>query len=147
MTEPGSWMASLDLKDAFSQYPFTLIIESFLSLHIKESHRLDSMSNEHPDAMRIFTKVLEPGFSHLREIGFLSVKYVGASYLQGETFEECLQNITETVKLLQSVGFTINPEKSVLKPTQQLIFLRFFLNSKTMTLTLTNTKKKIKVSN
>ena len=78
MTEPGSWMASLDLKDAFSQYPFTLIIESFLNLHIKESHSLDSMSNEHPDAMRIFTKVLEPGFSHLREIGFLSVKYVGA---------------------------------------------------------------------
>ena len=142
MIEPGSWMASVDLKDAFSQYPFTLIIESFLNLHIKESHRLDSMSNELPDAMKISTKVLEPGFSHLKEVGFLSVKYVGASYLQGETFEECLQNITETVKLLQFLGFTINPEKSVLKPTQQLTFLRFFLNSKAMTPTLTNTKKK-----
>ena len=47
----------------------------------------------------------------------------------------------ETVKLLQSLGFTIYPEKSVLKPTQKLTFLGFALNSKTITLTLTDAKK------
>ena len=75
--------------------------------------------------MKVFTKVLKSALSHLREIGCLSVVYVDDSYLQGETFEECLQNITETVKLLQSLGFTIHPEKSVLKPTQKLTFLGF----------------------
>ena len=69
--------------------------------------------------MRVFTKVLIPAFSYLREIGYLSVVYVDDSCLQGKTFEECLQNITETVKLLQSLGFTIDPEKSVLKPKQK----------------------------
>ena len=99
------------------------------------------MPNGYSDAMRVFTKNLKPAFSYLREIGYLSVVYVNNSYLQGETFKECLQNITESVKLLQSLGFTIHPEKSVLKPTQKLTFLGFVLNSKTMTLTLTDDKK------
>ena len=92
--------------------------------------------------MRVFTKVLIPAFSYLREIGYLSVVYVDDFYLQGETFKECLQNITETIKLLPSLGFTIHSEKSVLKLTQKLAFLVFVLNSKTMTLTLTDAKKK-----
>ena len=99
------------------------------------------MSNGYSDTMRVFTNVLKPAFSYLREIECLSVVYVDDSYLQGETFEECLQNITETVKLLQSLGFSIHPEKSVLKPTQKLTFLGVVLNSKTMTLTLADAEK------
>ena len=38
MIEPGAWMASVDLKDAFFTNPFTLIIKSFLNSYIKESH-------------------------------------------------------------------------------------------------------------
>ena len=102
------------------------------------------MPNRYSDAMRLFTKVLKPAFFYLRKVGYLSVVYVDDSYLQGETFEECLQNITETVKLLQSLGFTIDPEKSVLQRTQKLTFLGFVLNSKTMTLTLTDAKKEKK---
>ena len=45
------------------------------------------------------------------------------------------------MKLLQSLGFTIDPEKSALKPKQKLTFLGFVLNSKTITLTLTDVKK------
>ena len=99
------------------------------------------MTNRYSDAVGVSTKALKPGFSYRREIGYLSVVYVDDSYLQGETFEECLQNITEIVKLLQSLGFTIHPEKPLLKSTQKLTFLEFVLNSKTMTLTLTDTKK------
>ena len=43
--------------------------------------------------------------------------------------------------MLRSLGFTIHPEKSVLKPTQNLICLGFIINSKDMTLTLTEEKK------
>ena len=45
--------------------------------------------------------------------------------------------------MLRSLGFTIHPEKSVLKPTQNLIYLGFITNSKDMTLKLTEEKKKI----
>ena len=43
--------------------------------------------------------------------------------------------------MLRSLGFTIHPEKSVLKPTQNLIYLGFIINSKDMTLKLTEEKK------
>ena len=43
--------------------------------------------------------------------------------------------------MLRSLGVTIHPEKSVLKPTQNLIYLGFFINSKDMTLKLTEEKK------
>ena len=95
--------------------------------------------------MRVFKKILNPDFSYLRKIGYLSVAYVDDPYLHGETFEECLQNITETVKLLQPLGIAIYPEKSVLKPSQKLTFLGFVLYSKTMTVTLTNTKKNYQI--
>ena len=44
--------------------------------------------------------------------------------------------------MLRSLGFTIHPEKSVLKPTQNLIYLGFITYSKDMTLKLTEEKKK-----
>ena len=39
--------------------------------------------------------------------------------------EVCFENIGATVNLLQELGFTIHPEKSVLLPTQK--YLYFFL--------------------
>ena len=38
MIEPGAWMASVDLKDAFFTIPLTLIIKSFLNSYIKKSY-------------------------------------------------------------------------------------------------------------
>ena len=57
----------------------------------------------------------------------MSVKYIDDSLLLGETFDICLKNIRTTVALLGELGFTITPEKSVLVPTQQIIFLRFVI--------------------
>ena len=142
MIEPGAWMTSVDLKDVFFTVPIHSEYQKFYKfIHERIPYEFTSMPNRYSDAMRVFTKVLKPAFFYLREVGYLSVVYVDDSYLQGETFEECLQTITETVKLLQSLGFTINPEKSVVKPTQKLTFLGFVLNSKIMTLTLADVKK------
>ena len=94
-------MASLDLKDAFFAIPVHSDCQKFFKFIQKGiPYEFNSISNQYSDAMRVFTKVLKPAFSYLREIGYLSVVYVNDSYLQDETFDECLQNITETVKLL-----------------------------------------------
>ena len=140
---PHFKMESVNLKNTFFTKPIHSDYRKFSKFIDKRiPYNFNSMPNGYSDAMRVFTEVLKPAFSHLREIGYLSAVYVDDSYLLGETFEECLQNITEDVKLLQYLEFTIHPEKSVLKPTQKLAFLGFVLNSKTMTLTLTETKKK-----
>ena len=71
----------------------------------------------------------------------MCVKYIDDSLLLGETFEICLNNIRATVALLRELGSTIHPEKSVLVPTQQIIFLGFVIDSVKMTITLTEERK------
>ena len=62
------------------------------------------------------------------------------SYLQGYTFSACEDNVNATVDLLQFLGFTIHPEKTVLVPSQEIEFLGFVLNSVEMKIKLTDCK-------
>ena len=96
--------------------------------------------------MRVFTKLLKPVFSYLRELGYVSVIYVDDSLLYGDTFDECLENVKVTLECLQELGFIIHSRKSVLLPTQIIEFLGFIINTRDMTLTLT-AKKKEKIIN
>ena len=77
----------------------------------------------------------------MRSLGHNSVVYVDNSYLQGETYQACLDNNSDTVKLLRELGFVIHTEKSVLTPSQTIVFLGFTISSKNMTLSLTDEKK------
>ena len=57
----------------------------------------------------------------------------------------CVKNVKDTITLLDHVGLVIHPEKSVLHPTQKLVFLGFQLDSIKMTISLTGEKaQKIK---
>ena len=99
------------------------------------------MSNGYGSAMRIFTKITKVPFSVLRMQRHISVVYVDDSYLQGESYESYLKNVNDTIIILRSLGFTIHPEKSVSKPTQNLIYLSFIIISKDVTLKSAEDKK------
>ena len=85
----------------------------------------------------LFTKTLKVPFKVLRAKGHISVVYIDDSFLQGDSYNSCQDNINDTVSLLLSLGFTIHPIKSVLIPTQELTFLGFIINSRHMTIALT----------
>ena len=53
----------------------------------------------------------------------------------------CLHNIENIIELLQNLGFTIHPTKSILTPTQRITFLGFVTDSVQMTLEITEEKK------
>lgn len=74
-------------------------------------------------------------YSDLRKLGFENVPYTDDSYLQGNSFAKCWENVKETVQKLQSLRFIIHQEKSVFIPSQG-----FVLNSNTMTVRLTREK-------
>ena len=61
--------------------------------------------------------------------------YIDDSLLISISYSECSVNISETVNLLDSLGFTM-------QPPQIIIFLGFVLNSQNMTIRLTNEKAK-----
>ena len=64
----------------------------------------------------------------------------------GKTPEELNHNFTLTRSLLISLGFLVNEEKSIPGPTQELEFLGFVINSKTMILTVMDKKVKSLIS-
>lgn len=86
---------------------------------------------------RVFTKLLKPVFSHLRRMGHISTVFIDDSCLQGRNYIECLENINATVQLMDSLGLTVNPNKSVLIPCQKIVFLGFILCSVSMLIRLT----------
>ena len=92
-------------------------------------------------APRQFTKLFfKPVLANLRAKGFVLSIYLDDLFLFGLTYEECLDNVTETVTLLKALGFIIHDKKSVLKPCRELEHLGFILNTKTMSVSLPKSK-------
>ena len=140
---PGCYMASVDLKDAFFSIPMFPPHQKYLKFIYRDiMYKFTCMPQGYGPSMRIFTKMLKPAFSYLREKNFSSVVYVDDNLLLGDTYTECSNNVTETVDLLSKLGYTIHADKSIFIPTQEIVFLGFILNSNTMTISLTDEKKK-----
>ena len=90
MVKPNSYLASIDIKDAFYSVPIHESHKKYLKfMWVGVPYKFDAMPNGYVDAMRIFTKLLKPVFSSLREDAYISVTYVDDSLLYGDTFEEC----------------------------------------------------------
>ena len=99
------------------------------------------MRNGYAQAPLLFTKLLKQPFGFLRKHGYASVVYIDDSYLQGDTYAQCLENIHATHNLLVSLGFSINRDKSVLQPAPCIILLGFVLDSLSMSICLSDTRK------
>ena len=139
--KPNVWLASIDLKDAFYTVPIHADDQKYLKFYWgNQAFKFTALPNGYGPATLIFTKILKAPFQVLRMLGHLSVVFVDDSYLQGDTYAECINNINDTIHMLTSLGFTIHPEKSIFTPTQEITFLGFVINSKTMTLKLTEEK-------
>ena len=78
---------------------------------------------------RKFTKLLKPAFAYLRKHGNTSVVFIDDSWLKSGQYDDCIENIVATLSLLDKLGFTVHPEKSILIPTQRIVFLGFVLDS------------------
>ncbi len=79
-------------------------------------------------------------FSSLRHKGYVSTIYIDDACLQGHTYDECHNNVLDTVLLLDKLGFTVHNKKSTLIPSQSITFVGFILNSTSMTVRLTEEK-------
>ena len=104
-------------------------------------YQYSCLPNGYAQAPMLFMKIRRKPFSYLHRQGHLYVVYMDYTYLQGNSFVSCQQNIYATVTLLQDLGFNINQKKSVLVPTQKLEFLGFLLDSLLMTIMLTSRRK------
>ena len=136
------FLASLGIKDAFHSIPVHKTHQKFLNILLKwKSLQFNAMPNGYVDAMRVFNKVLKAPFSCLREQRLSSIIYVDDTLLEGDTSEECQDNVFSTLTCLEDLDFYIHPEKSIFTPSQIIIFLGYHINTLRMTIALTFKKK------
>ena len=134
-------MGSIDLKEAFYSIPLHPQHQKDLKFVVLlKIYQYTCMPNGYGPAIRIFTKVSQVPFSHLRSKCFVSVVFVDDSYLQSNTYVACLHNIESAIELLQNLGFTVHPTKSILTPTQRITFLGFVIDSVQTSLEITEDK-------
>ena len=129
------YFGSVDLSESYYSIPVTKKHRKYFRFWFdNQKYQFTSLVMGLTTSPRVFTKVLKPVFAHLREKGYMSTAYIDDSCLQGQTYLECSDNISATIKLMDSLGLTINPDKSVLIPTRQITFIGFLLCSETMTI-------------
>ena len=139
MMRPGCFMASVDLKDVYYNFPIHASHQKYSKFWFDGAlYKYTCLPIGLASAPRIFTKLLKPVYATLRSMGHLNSGYIDDSYLQGDTSAECHKDVTDTITLFTKLGFHIHPEKSVFIPSQKLTFLGFVLDSIAMTLTLTD---------
>ena len=142
LLQPGMWMASADLTDAYYTLPINKEQRKFLRFRWEDTlFEYQVLPNGLSPGPRIFTKLLKPIYAAMGEKGFICFPYLDDSFVIGRTQEECLRAIEYLVYLFEQLGFTVNKEKSVLTPTRTLTFLGFILDSVRMEVRLTEEKK------
>ena len=141
LISPDMWMASVDLKSAYFSCPIALEHQKFLKFIWQgKTYKFAVLPNELACCPRRFTKLLKPVFAHLRNLGFYIVGLIDDLLILHEDRDKCLEGVQTTVDLLTKLGFIIHEQKSVLEPTQEITFLGFVLNSRTMQVTLDSSK-------
>ena len=141
MMKPASFMASIDWADAYFSVPVAKEHRLVLKFIWKgQLYEFTCFAMGLCEAPRKFTKLGKTLFSHLRKWGHENAIYLDDSWLQSDTFLQCLDNVSDTVSLSDALGFTINFEKSHLIPTQRIEYLGCILDSLLMAVFLTPQK-------
>ena len=124
------FMASIDWKDAYYSVPIAKDFQKYLS-----------------SAPRNFTKLAKVIFCELRKKGHLCTSYIDDCLILASSVEKCKQTVRETVLTTEGAGFITHPEKSVLEPSQEIVYLGFVLNSVSMSVSPTTEKaERVKVA-
>ena len=127
---PGCYMASIDLKDTYYSVPIHADYHKYLKFQWQgQIYKFVCFPNGLAICPRKFTKPLKPAFAYLRKHGHTSVVFIDDSWLKSAQYDDCIENIVATLSLLDKLGFTVHPKKSILIPTQRIVFLGFVLDS------------------
>ena len=142
MLFPGAWLASIDLKEAYYTIPISESDQKYLCFQWENKvYKFTCVPFGLSSAPWLFTKTLRPIYSKFHENGFKGFGYIDDSFIIAESYDECVAAVQCLTELFTTLGFTVNTEKSVLKPTQNLTFLGYELNSIEMTVSPTKEKK------
>ena len=136
------FFAKIDLKNAYYSVPVRPEDRNWFRFTWQGGHyRFTCLPQGFSPAPRIFTKLLKPIFSHFRSVGIITIHYLDDFIFLSDCAESLAKDVDYVLSTLDSLGLTINFEKSCLFPTQKIEFLGFILDSTLMSITLTKPKQ------
>lgn len=138
------YMTSIDLKDAYFFVRISEDSKKYLRFKFQsKTYDFNVLPLGLNTAPFVFTKLMKPGMSHLRSLGFQSTIYLDDMCFIGDSYSECLNNTLHTRFVLESLGFVINEEKSSLIPSHTCRYLGFIIDSKNFHVCLPEEKRLI----
>ena len=107
----GDYMVKIDLKDAYLTVPIWQNHQKYLRFLWRDSLlEFACLPFGLASAPRVFTKLLKPVLSILRQGGIRFIVYLDDSLLMAPSVEQVLQHAASTLNLLEGLGFTVNTE-------------------------------------
>lgn len=142
LVHPNCFFMTVDFKDAYFSVPVRPKDRKWLRfIWQDEPFQFTCLPQGLTSAPRVFTKLLKPVLSLLRKLGITVVCYIDDCIFIAESEKVLIDNVRFAIQLFDSVGLTINVNKSVLVPSQKVDFLGITLNSSNMTATLPSRRR------
>lgn len=139
---PDTYLASLDIEDAYLLVSIHPSFRRFLRFQRNGiTFEFLALPFGLATAPYIFTKIIRPVITYLREHGFESVVYLDDFLLLSPTNKLCRDNLRAHIQLLTSLGFLINFKKSVLVPTTRIKYLGFIFDSQQQTVSIPDERR------
>ena len=141
LIQKDDWLTKLDLKDAYLSVPVNPCYRKYLKFRwLDQLWQFTVLPFGLNSAPYIFTKLMKPVIATLRRLGIRMVLYLDDMILMANSQEKAREHFQCAANLLTSLGFILNRDKSVTSPSQQIEFLGFNLDSKTMMISLPSQK-------
>ena len=137
----SEFFTTIDLKDAYFSIPIHADHYKYLRFEWNSTlFEFICLPFGLSSAPRVFTKVLKPFVASIRNKGIRLVIYLDDMAIISSSRELSSQEAAIVVQILESLGFIINREKSVLIPSQKIVFLGYVIDSVAMTVSLPGEK-------
>lgn len=142
MMQPGDWMVTFDLQDAYYHLPIAEQNLQHLCLLGPDGDicQLTAMPMGFADSGRVLTRTLQQVTRLLRTAGIRCSIYVDDGIVLGQSADGARDHGNLSIRFLQALGFTINLPKCHLEPTQRHQHLGFALDTVAMRLSLTQAR-------
>ncbi|MDD9816660.1 MAG: reverse transcriptase domain-containing protein, partial [Gammaproteobacteria bacterium] len=137
----GDWMGKIDLKDAYLTVPISPQDQKFLRFRWREqAYQCTALPFGLATAPRVFSKIMRPWVTLMREKGVRMIQYLDDILIMASTKEQFRAHMKLVMETLQSLGFIVNRQKSIVEPQQIIEFLGFVVNSLDLEISLPKSK-------
>ena len=121
LIQKGSYMVKFDLKDAYYSVPIKYADRKLLKFVFNnEIYMFKALPNGYTEGPRRFTKLIKPVLAFLRTHNVSISAYIDDLFITSTSSKKCYHDLAFAIHTFESLGFTINHNKSMFVPSKTL---------------------------